>query len=53
MVSEQICGKTRNLHYICILYNLDIAIAPKVVLKHNWLTQKVSIIHSWAKESLN
>ncbi|MEH1937308.1 MAG: hypothetical protein V7L14_27105 [Nostoc sp.] len=50
LCSEQICGKALNLHYICILYNLDIAIAPKVVLKHNWLTGKISVIHSWAKQ---
>ncbi|MEH2315592.1 hypothetical protein [Nostoc sp.] len=45
--------KSFSLNPSVLLYNLDIAIAPKVVLKHNWLTQKVSVIHSWAKESLN
>ncbi|MFN6484847.1 MULTISPECIES: hypothetical protein [unclassified Nostoc] len=31
---------------------LDIAIALKVVLKHNWLAGKISRTHSWAKPEL-
>ncbi|MEH2011996.1 hypothetical protein [Nostoc sp.] len=42
----QICVKAFNLPYVCIHYEVDIAIAPKVVLKHNWLIQKISAIHS-------
>ncbi|WP_335022862.1 hypothetical protein [Nostoc sp.] len=48
----QICGKAFNLPYVCIHYEVDIAIAPKVVLKHNWLIRKISPIHSWAKPKL-
>ncbi|MDF5735578.1 MULTISPECIES: hypothetical protein [unclassified Nostoc] len=44
--------KALNLDYICIVYNINIAIAPKVVLMHNWLTQKISVIHSWTKPKL-
>ncbi|MFW9258157.1 hypothetical protein A4S05_16560 [Nostoc sp. KVJ20] len=36
LCSEVIYGKAFNLHYICIFYNLDIAIALKLVLKRNW-----------------
>ncbi|MEI1375618.1 MAG: hypothetical protein V7K29_14405 [Nostoc sp.] len=48
----QICGKSLNFPYVCIHNDLDIAIAPKVVLKHNWLIRKISAIHSWAKPKL-
>ncbi|MEH2455591.1 hypothetical protein [Nostoc sp.] len=48
----QICGKSLNFPYICIHYDLDIAIASKVVLKHDWLIRKISAIHSWAKPKL-
>jgi hypothetical protein len=46
---ERICGKALNLHYI---YNRDIAIALKVVLKQNWVTQKISVIPSWVNTKL-
>ncbi|MGF1937708.1 MAG: hypothetical protein RM347_025515 [Nostoc sp. ChiQUE02] len=49
---KRICGKALNLHYISILYNLDIAIALKAVLKQNWVTQKISLIHSWINTKL-
>ncbi|MFS0518101.1 hypothetical protein ACEYW6_25760 [Nostoc sp. UIC 10607] len=49
---EKICGKGLNLAYVCIDYDLDIAIALKVLLKHNWLIQKISAIHSSAKPKL-
>ncbi|MEH2394949.1 MAG: hypothetical protein V7K21_25970 [Nostoc sp.] len=48
----QICGKSLNFPYVCIHYDLDIAIASKVVLKRNWLIWKISAIHSWAKPKL-
>ncbi|MEH2337149.1 hypothetical protein [Nostoc sp.] len=48
----QICGKAFNLPDVCIHYKLDIAIASKVVLKHDWLIRKISAIHSWAKPKL-
>ncbi|MEH1889051.1 MAG: hypothetical protein V7K92_06110 [Nostoc sp.] len=47
-----ICGKSLNFPYVCIHYDLDIAIASKVVLKHDWLIRKISAIHSWAKPKL-
>ncbi|MEH2251499.1 hypothetical protein [Nostoc sp.] len=34
------------ISYLCIHYDLDIAIALEVVLKHNWLIRKISAIHS-------
>ena len=48
----QICGRGINCPYICIHYHIDIAIALKLVWKHNWLIQKISAIHNWAKAKL-
>jgi hypothetical protein len=49
---DQVCGKVSNLCYVCINYDIDVAIALKVVLKHDWLIQKISAIHSWVKPKL-
>jgi hypothetical protein len=46
---EKISGKALTLHYI---YNRDIAIALKVVLKQNWVTQKIPVIYSCVKTKL-
>lgn len=47
-----ICGRVLNVPYVCIHYDIDIAIALKLVWKHNWLIRKTSAIHNWAKAKL-
>ncbi|WP_375513310.1 hypothetical protein [uncultured Nostoc sp.] len=42
---SQICERGLNVPYICIHYDIDIAIALKLVWKHNWLIRNTSAIH--------
>ncbi|AVH63298.1 hypothetical protein [Nostoc sp. 'Peltigera membranacea cyanobiont' N6] len=41
---ERFYDEVSNLHHVCIHYDINVAIALKVVLKHNWLIWKISVI---------
>ncbi|MEH2076950.1 MAG: hypothetical protein V7K57_21555 [Nostoc sp.] len=41
---KRLCDEVSILHHVCIHYDINVAIALKVVLKHNWLIWKISVI---------